>query len=101
MIFRIFSFLFERISTNAFFKLKDGFGVGSDENFGTILNIKNAQMIPKIQSIGILFKPKYWAKAEDNNGPVENPKVPNAMKIPIFFAEFEVVNFETNPKACG
>ena len=101
IVFRIFNFLLERISINACFRFILIFSVSVLENLGTILNINKAHTIPRIQRTGILSSPKYWAKAEDNNGPVEKPKVPKAMKTPIFLAELDVVNFETNPKACG
>ena len=82
---------------NACLRFKSNFFPASFENFGTILIIKNAQIIPNNARIGILESPKYCAIEEDNNGPIEKPKVPAAINIPIFLAASDVVNFDTNP----
>ena len=90
----------ERISINACFRFILIFSVSVLENLGTILNINKAHTIPENTKEPAFYRvQKYWAKAEDNNGPVEKPKVPKAMKTPIFLAELDVVNFETNPES--
>lgn len=73
----------------------------SVENFGTILNIINAQKTPKKHITGIFSKPRYCAIAAETKGPREKPNVPVAIKIPMFFATFEVENLGTRPSACG
>ena len=99
--FRMFSLWLVKISISACFKFIFGLMLFSFENFGTNLNILKAHKIPSIAKNGILLSPKYCAIVEDNNGPIENPRVPQAIKIPIFLAVSEVENFEINPKACG
>ena len=71
IIFRIFNFLFDKISTNACFNLKSDLGCSVFENLGTLENIKRAHIIPKIARKGILLSPKYCAIVEDSRGPNE------------------------------
>ena len=101
IIFKILSFWFVKISVKACFKFISTLLDFSSENFGTKANIKHAQTTPKTARICILFNPKYCAVNADNNGPNEKPRVPIAINIPIFFAELDVVNFETNPNDWG
>ena len=101
IIFRIFNFLFDKISQKACLMPKV---IGSDgifENFGTIRNIKNAHVTPIAARTGILSSPRNCAVADDTKGPKENPNAPDAIKIPIFFSIFEVENFGTSPSDCG
>ena len=101
IIFKIFNLRFDKISTNACFS-ENSNGLDSDfENFGTQLNIKSAHRTPKQAITGILDNPKNCAIEDETKGPVEKPKVPIAIKIPIFLTESVSENFTTNPKDCG
>ena len=71
------------------------------ENFGTHKNMHNAQVIPKTDKNGILFKPQYCAIADESKGPIANPKLPQAMNIPMFLTGSFLENFTTNPRDCG